>query len=254
MLSIGECTGLSGRRRCDRRTGESSHLAPAPNLFLEGNLGPIEDAAPPAFIDRGSVGGSGPSSPLLFGNANHFSKPPLVLGSVKRALQRLVSRDVPHDELPSVIETVISNVKAVDIVECLQGNDAQTFIDVLDEACHRANPSLRNLFTHFCSDLLVSVGQALDNVNLAPLIRKKCVKSLYKMCAGHTLLPKSLHFELDGDLVGVPLYRGGFGHVWKREYRGREVAVKVLQAHRHGGSRDITKVSDRWAEISLCAG
>ena len=59
------------------------------------------------------------------------------------------------------------------------------------------------------------------------------MKSLYKACAGHTLLPRSLHHELHGDLVGVPLYRGGFGDVWKHEHCDQKVAVKVLRTH-HG--------------------
>ena len=69
------------------------------------------------------------------------------------------------------------------------------------------------------------------------------MKSLYKACAGYTLLPRSLHFELHGDLLDPPLYGGGFGNVWKREHCGRDVAVKVLQLHRNNGSRTINNVS-----------
>lgn len=69
------------------------------------------------------------------------------------------------------------------------------------------------------------------------------MKSLYKACAGYTLLPRSLDFELHGDLLDPPPYGGGFGNVWKREYCGRDVAVKVLQLHRNNGSRTINNVS-----------
>ena len=54
------------------------------------------------------------------------------------------------------------------------------------------------------------------------------MKSLYKTCAGHTLLPRSLRVELPDSPTGAVLYRGGFRDVRKREYGGREVAVKVL--------------------------
>lgn len=70
------------------------------------------------------------------------------------------------------------------------------------------------------------------------------MKPLYKTCAGYNLLPRSLHFELHGDLVGAPLNSGGFGNVWKRKYCGRDVAVKVLKPRDNNGSRDISNVSD----------
>ena len=50
-------------------------------------------------------------------------------------LLRLVSGAVPQIEIPSVIETIVTNTKAAAIVETLQGNDAQTFIDVVDAVC-----------------------------------------------------------------------------------------------------------------------
>ena len=33
------------------------------------------------------------------------------------------------------------------------------------------------------------------------------------------------------DRTSVALYRGGFGDVWKGEYRGRDVAVKVIRTY-----------------------
>ena len=77
------------------------------------------------------------------------------------------------------------------------------------------------------------------------------MRSLYKTCAGHNLLPRSLHFELGEDPIGVVLYSGGFGDVWKREYDGRDVAVKVLRPHYDIGSRDIIHVGRWWASIPL---
>ena len=56
------------------------------------------------------------------------------------------------------------------------------------------------------------------------------MKSLYKMCAGHTLLPGSLNFELPGNTMGDVRYRGWFADVLRRDSHGKDVAVKVLQA------------------------
>ena len=68
------------------------------------------------------------------------------------------------------------------------------------------------------------------------------MKSLYKTCAGHTLFPRSLHFELHDNSMGVPLCRGGSADVLKREYRGRGVAIKVLRGYSGNGSRDMINV------------
>ena len=81
---------------------------------------------------------------LPTGDTNHLSEPPLISDSGGLALQCLVSRAIPQDELPSVIETIVSNLKAADIVKRLRGNDAQTFADIIDEACNHVIPSLRN--------------------------------------------------------------------------------------------------------------
>lgn len=47
-------------------------------------------------------------------------------------LQRLVIGAVPQGELPSLIESIVSNVKVDGTVEFLQAIDVQKFIDVID--------------------------------------------------------------------------------------------------------------------------
>lgn len=97
-------------------------------------------------IDRDSKGEDEKPLPLPSGDGNQSSKLALIPDSDKRILQRLVRREVSRDELPSLIETIVSNMKAADIVECLKGNDAQIFIDVMDKVSHQTIPSLRNSF------------------------------------------------------------------------------------------------------------
>jgi len=141
---------LPSRRECDRQPNKSSHPEPTPSSSFDGDLGLVENAAPPAFTDSGGVDrdpvceGS-LALPLLPGDRNRPSKPPSISDSDRRALQRLVSHTVPQDELPSTIGMIVSNVKAADIAGCLQGSDAQTFIDVIDEVCYHAIP-LEELF------------------------------------------------------------------------------------------------------------
>lgn len=192
-------------------------------------------------IDRDTASESGLLFPLFPGDTNHQSETPLVADADRRALERLVSRVIPQGELPSVIETIISNMKAANIVESLQGNDAQTYIDVIDEACHHPFRYLGILLIDLRPNLVTLVDQALHSLDFTSRIRRKCVKSLYKMCAGHALLPTSLYLELRESIGDVPPCRGGSADVSKHEYHGGEVAVKVLRVH--SDSRDMIKVS-----------
>lgn len=102
-----------------------------------------------------------------------------------------------------------------------------------------------------CHIFAIYVGQALDNLNFAPRVRRKCVKMLYKMCARHALVPGSLHVELPENSVGVVMYRGGFGDVLRREYHGREVAVKALRVYSNSPWQETTNVSHLGASNSL---
>lgn len=62
--------------------------------------------------------------------------PSIVIQSYKQAWQQLISRTIPQDELPSLIETVFSDRKAIKTVDPLQSSDAQALIDVIDRVCH----------------------------------------------------------------------------------------------------------------------
>jgi hypothetical protein len=78
----------------------------------------------------------------------------VTLNYYDQAWQRLISGAVHHDELASLIETIFSSEKVVDRVNRLQGNDVQTFIDVLDAVWHHAflppeNGSIQPLVRHW---------------------------------------------------------------------------------------------------------
>ena len=90
-----------------------------------------------------------------------------------------------------------------------------------------------------------------------------CVKSLRKTCARHSLLPSPLQIGLCYDPASVAHYRGGFADVWKGEYCGQEVAVKVLRVYVNSDLQKITRVG-HWrssfpcnryhADCNLCRG
>ena len=156
--------------------------------------------------------------------------------------QWLFSPTVPQDELPSLIETIFSDEKMTKMIDNLQESDAQAFIDVIDGVRHHSSFP-KDGAIYFSFKLLRSVHQALDSLNLASRIRNKCMKSLYNTCARYSLLPRSLRIELCYDPMAIPHSRGGFSDVWKGEYRGLEVGVKVLRTSTQSDLQKITRVS-----------
>ena len=69
--------------------------------------------------------------------------PSLALYPGERALQRLIDEIIPQGEQISLIETIFSSRKATEMVDCLQGRNAQTFIDAIDEVRYPPIPEKR---------------------------------------------------------------------------------------------------------------
>ena len=103
----------------------------------------------------------------------------------------------------------------------------------------RANDELTFIPTFY----IPLVMQALDDLDFSPQIRKKYARLLYEMCAGRSLLPKSLQTEVGYNQLDRPHHRGGFADVWKGTYGDREVAVKVLRIDLGSDLQKITRVS-----------
>ena len=87
---------------------------------------------------------------------------------------------------------------------------------------------------------------------LSPQIQKKCLESLYKMCGHHALLPRALKIPTCYDRTSVALYRGGFADVWKGQYCGRDVAVKVIRTYSNDNLQKIIGVSYWLYSLSMC--
>jgi len=96
---------------------------PVPYDFLDWNTDFPQDATHPGFIGASGI------------DRNLMSESGAPLPSYDQAWERLISGTVPQDELAPLIETVFSNGDVTSMVDGLQGNDAQTFIDVIDTVC-----------------------------------------------------------------------------------------------------------------------
>ena len=64
-------------------------------------------------------------------------EPPTGPDPGEQALQCLISGTTTRDEFPSLIQAVSLSAKAIEMIGCLRGSEAQAFIDVINEVrCH----------------------------------------------------------------------------------------------------------------------
>ena len=185
-----------------------------------------------------------PSEPLAVSDTDpnpESGSMPTAASSHEQVLRRLTTRLFSQDELPSLLKTIFSNRESTHMVHSLQRGDAQVVVDILDEVCHHTPINLKG-WTYSFLNFLYPIDQALDGTSLSPSIRNKCMRSLYKMCARHTLIPTSLRITLCDDPTNIVLFRGGFGDVSKRIYEEQEVAVKTLRTYSTSDLQTIIRV------------
>jgi len=86
------------------------------------------------------------------------TNPPADTNSYDQAWERLISCVVPQNELAPLLETVFSDEKVHDVVDRLQGDKVQTFIDVIDAVRHHALPPPKDRSIDHRFNFLHSVG------------------------------------------------------------------------------------------------
>ena len=134
------------------------------------------------------------------------------------------------------------------LADCIGAEAAQTRIDVAHEVCLRGymfdklsgNPDLFS--TPPIPIRYSKTIKAVDFSDLQPRARRKCLSALYRICGRRALLPRSLQIQVCYDRSTVPLYRGGGGDVWKGDYQGMAVAVKVVRVYLTSDLKTITRV------------
>lgn len=89
-----------------------------------------------------------------------------------------------------------------------------------------------------------SFDQALQAANLLPSTNEKWLWLLYKICGRHTLLPRALKVLVNYDRTSDALYHGGYADVWKGEFRGQDVAVKVIRTYSGAELQRVISVGD----------
>ena len=163
------------------------------------------------------------------------------------AWKQLISPTLAAHERIPLIMTIFSDCDEVDIVGHLCGEDFQTFVDVIDEASLQILPPRKNGSACTLPKLLYSVDQTLDD--LPPWIRRRCLRTLYRICSHTALLPRSLAIPLCYNPMENPLCRGGFADVWKGKYRGQDIAAKALRVYSKGNFEKIRRVGRRCSRL-----
>lgn len=85
--------------------------------------------------------------------------------------------------------------------------------------------------------------QALNGPDLSLRAQVKCLRRLYRTCGSHGLLPEALKVSVCYDHTVYPIYSGGYADVWKGEYCGQDVAVKVIRTYSKGNVQKMISVS-----------
>lgn len=83
----------------------------------------------------------------------------------------------------------------------------------------------------------------MDGPGLSSQTWEKCLKLLYRTCGRRELLPTSLTIEVRYDMTQDATYRGGYADIRKGNYRGEDVAVKVIRTYSDSDLPKIVGVS-----------
>jgi hypothetical protein len=156
------------------------------------------------------------------------------------ACGRLARRAFALHEFPFLIEAILSSEEEGGRTRSLPASDAQTLIDVIDEA----RSCLLAIVIIFWLNVTSArfVDQALHAPDLSPGTRKQCLKLLYRTCGHHALLPGALKVPVTYDQTTHVVYRGGYADVSKGRYRDQDVAVKAIRTYSNTELRKVINV------------
>lgn len=172
----------------------------------------------------------------------------MILDPDNSACKRLISCTHSQQQIVQLLEEIFTSKEELKMIGSLHGDEAQIFIDTLDQVRSVPFISRNDLITVFLFYFLAfklspSKYQALDFPNLQQRFQNKCWSVLRKICAHRASLPKSLQIPVCYNRSENPLYRGEFANVWKGEHQGLKVAVKVLEVYSTSDFSKIRNVS-----------
>ena len=148
------------------------------------------------------------------------------------ALPQLIEGAPPNEHI-SLVKKIFSSQREIESACNLPQDNAQTLINIIsDPRVSSCTPPPLTPEKPVSTQILTSV-QVLDH--LARKIRKSCSSTLSEICGSHGLLPQLLPLLPHLNLTENPLHPGRSADMWKSQYQGKEVGVKVLRV----SQRDI---------------
>lgn len=126
-------------------------------------------------------------------------------------------------EFPNVLTKMLASQENVNTAMTLQGDDALTLVDILDQVSRlmRIGPPY-----------LIAPAQAFEAPNMSLDLRRRSVRILRRVCGLQTILPRSCilseNISKEGDIAFAS---GGFADVWKGRHNGNSVCIKAFRAY-----------------------
>ena len=147
----------------------------------------------------------------------------------------------------SVVPRIKGIIKSGDqsrLTDYLHGEAAQTFIDVVYEVRPPIPPLPKR-------GLIVStptfnpwrqIDQALEFPSFPLRLWRQRLSTLSRLCGCLALLPRPLQIPVLYDRSSTPQCRGGFADVWKGQYQGQPIAIKVTRVYQKSDPDKIRRV------------
>ena len=114
---------------------------------------------------------------------------------------------------------MLASQEGVNTAMSLQGQDALTLIDILDQV---------STLTRIRASHLIIPAKAFEMPNMALDLRRRVVDILRRVCCSQIILPRSCilsDISKEGDIAFAS---GGFVDVWKGRHNGNSVRAKAL--------------------------
>ena len=153
----------------------------------------------------------------------------------------------PLADRTSIVPRIKEIIKSGDqssLTDYLHGEAAQTFIDVVYEV-HPCIPLLPKRVLIVSTPIFNprrQIDQALEFPYFPLRLWRQRLSTLSRLCGCLALLPRPLQISVFYDRWSTPQCRGGFADVWKGQYQGRPIAIKVTRVYQKSDLDKIRRV------------
>jgi len=145
-----------------------------------------------------------------------------VVDSDVPALKNAFLTQLRSKEFPNALTELLASQEGVNAAMSLQGDDALTLVDVLDQVSR----------ARIIRSPHLTLAQAFEAPNMDLDLRRRSVRLLRSVCGSQTILPRSCTLSDNiSKEADVKFASGGFADVWKGRHNGNHVCVKAFRAY-----------------------